>query len=142
MKNPVIYVFLNKSLEMSTGKAASQAAHAAAQSIANNDNMGDNIEWATAIHKTVIVLQARDEAHLRNIQDYLAQRTIKSQLVIDEGVNEIPSHTITALVTPIMEKNEDADKLMSTFALYNDRVDPRLEDMIGFIRNLSPVFPR
>lgn len=102
---------------MSAGKVAAQAAHAAAFSMAQN-HVEDNDLWLHAINKTVIVLEARDEMHLRNIKDYLRLRSVQSEFIIDEGVNEVPSISITALATVFMEKDEQADQLFRSFNLY------------------------
>jgi peptidyl-tRNA hydrolase len=125
MDNPTLYIFINKSLNMSSGKVASQAAHAAAMSMARN-HTEDNDLWIHNIHKTIIVLEARDEMHLRNIKDYLAERTVESVFVIDEGVNEVDHLTITALATHYMDKNAAADKLFSGFKLYESKNDELL----------------
>lgn len=120
LNNPVIYVFLNKSLHMTTGKAAAQAVHAAVMGcLISNEN--DHASWLKAIHKTVIVLEARDEAHLNNISKYLLQRGFHTQTVIDEGVNETEAHVVTALASQILEK-EDQETIdaFSTFNLYKD----------------------
>lgn len=132
MKRPTIYVFINKSLGMSSGKIAAQAAHAGAYSMARNE-LESNTEWLQAIHKTVIVLEARDEQHLRNIKDYLGQRDVESEFIIDEGINEVPHHSITALVTVMIDKNENADQLFSTFNLYK-------EDTVDYIKAFNNLF--
>lgn len=124
MDNPTLYIFINKSLNMSTGKVASQAAHAAAYSMAQN-HQEDNDLWLLNIEKTVIILEARDENHIRNIKDYLRQRGVNSEYIIDEGMNEVPPQTITALATTYMDKNEASKQLMGKFKLYeswNDEV--------------------
>lgn len=125
--NPIIYIFLNKGLHMSVGKAAAQAAHAMAISMVNSSPKLQK-EWQDAIHKTVIVLEARDEGHMRNIRDYLSQRNIALAYVIDEGVNEIDPHVYTAMSTPVLPKDdEDVRAAMSTFKLYRDAVKVSLE---------------
>lgn len=101
LHQPYIYVIINKELGMSAGKVASQAAQGAAATIANH-YPEDIALWAGAFNKGIIVLEARNEAHLRNIKDYLRQRDINSEFVIDEGVNEVPAHSITALSTQMM----------------------------------------
>jgi len=106
---------------MSAGKVAAQAAHATAQlfgSIAAEDAIG---KWIMAPHKTVIVLEARDQQHLTNIDMYMYNRGIECRQVIDEGANEVPSHSMTALISPVMDKNDETDKLMSTFNTYSDK---------------------
>lgn len=126
-KNPIIYIFLNKSLGMSVGKAAAQAAHAAVFAAAQSDESKQQL-WRISPHKTIIVLEARDEEHLRSISTYIEQRGFTSNMIVDEGVNEIDPHTITALSTEILDKNEDQVSLtFSTFKLYKDLVKLTLE---------------
>lgn len=125
--NPVIYVFVNKSLGMTAGKLAAQAAHAAAMSMAEENNE-NRMHWMADIHKTILVMEARDEQHLNNIDDYLIDRGVKPIKIIDEGVNEIDAHTITALATNVLNKdNEQVQQTMSTFKLYRDTIRIKLE---------------
>lgn len=125
--NPVIYIFLNKSLKMSVGKAAAQAAHATVMSVIATDGTG-HMEWLNSPHRTIIVLEARDEAHMKNVRAYLAERKVSSVRIIDEGVNEIDPHVWTALATCILDKDAQYVKdVMSTFKLYRDTVRVTLE---------------
>lgn len=125
--NPVIYIFLNKSLGMSVGKSAAQSAHAAVFAAAASDESKQQL-WRVSPHKTIIVLEARDEAHIRNISTYIEQRGFASNLIVDEGVNEIDPHTITALSTQILDKNDDSVSLtFSTFKLYKDLIKFNVE---------------
>lgn len=121
-ENPVIYIFLNKSLGMSVGKAAAQAAHAAVFAAADSDESKQQL-WRVSPHKTIIVLEARDEDHLRNIEKYLRQRDFVANMIVDEGVNEIDPHTITALSSEILDKNDERVSLtFSSFSLYKDLI--------------------
>lgn len=122
-KNPIIYIFLNKSLGMSVGKASAQAAHAAVFSAISSQS-NDTQLWQVNAHKTIIVLEARDESHMRNISTYLKQRGIYMNMIVDEGVNEIDPHTITALSSEILDKNdENVSASFSTFKLYKDLIE-------------------
>lgn len=128
MNRPVIYVFLNKSLQMSVGKASAQVAHAVM--MANVDIIDDKQrqEWKMAVHRTVIVLEARDEQHMRNISSYLVERAYAVHYIIDEGVNEILPHTVTAMATSVLDKDsEDVEKAFSSFSLYRDVIKVKLE---------------
>lgn len=121
-ENPIIYIFLNKSLGMSVGKAAAQAAHAAVFSTSSSDESKQGL-WRVSPHKTIIVLEARDEGHIRNISTYLKQRGFNANMIVDEGVNEIDPHTITALSSDILDKNDERVSLtFSTFSLYKDLI--------------------
>ena len=124
MKNPIIYVIANKGLHMSAGKLAAQVGHAIGMAMvkANSD---DSYSWKTATHKTIIVLEGRDEKHLYSAQKYLTQRGIETQMIIDEGANEIDPITETALVSDIIDKDNDLEviKAFSIFKLYRDTID-------------------
>lgn len=128
MYNPVIYVFLNKSLHMSVGKASAQTAHAVAMSFMQINDIKHVAKWIASPHRTVIVLEARDEAHMRNIKDYLHERVIPTSMIIDEGVNEIDPHVPTALSTRILNKDDEfVTKALSSFSLYRDIVKTTVE---------------
>lgn len=124
---PVIYIFLNKSLGMSAGKLAAQAAHAAAMSVINSPSEMVS-KWEDSVHKTMIVLQAKDDNHLKNIYEYLEQRGFHMIKIIDEGANEVEPHSWTALSSQILNKEqENVELAFSTFRLYRDTVRLTLE---------------
>lgn len=125
--NPVIYVFLNKSLGMSVGKAAAQTAHAVAMSLIELNSDVYKAKWIASPHRTVIVLAARDQQHMDNIRAYLQERDIPLSYIIDEGMNEIDPHTPTAMATRILNKDKDeVVAAMSTFELYRDDIQVQL----------------
>lgn len=121
MRKPTIYIFMNKSLGMSAGKLAAQAAHVMA-SIPNLDT-----SWM-APHKTILIMQARDQQHMDNISTYLDKREVETFWLIDEGVNETDSHVATALATEIVDKDlETTRDIFSTFELYKDMLRFKIE---------------
>lgn len=121
MSKPTVYIFMNKSLGMSSGKLAAQSAHAMAL-------VDTSKNWKTSAHRTILIMQARDDGHIRNISDYMAERGFKSFMVVDEGVNEIEPHTITALATEVVDRElEHTADTFSTFELYKDSVRITLE---------------
>jgi peptidyl-tRNA hydrolase len=128
MTQPTIYVFINKSLHMSTGKVSAQAVHAAMM-VALGAAKPERDSWHQAMHRTVLIMEARDQEHIINLKKYLEERGIEnSRVIIDEGVNEIDSHVITALATPILDKDDpNTDLAMSTFKLYKDMIKTTLE---------------
>lgn len=124
MKRPTVYIFINKSLNMSVGKVAAQTAHA----MAKVPLLASKAHWLSAPQQTVLVMEARDETHMRNIGDYLSARFIKTYMVIDEGVNEIEPQAVTALATEIVDKDlPDMQAVFGTFKIYRDTVRVRLE---------------
>lgn len=127
MANPTIYIFVNKGLGMSAGKLAAQASHAIAMVMlkASNDRCED---WLRAPHRTILVMEARDEQHLNNIYSYLFERSIGCEKIIDEGVNEIDPHVCTAIATDVLDKDDENTKLaLSTFKLYRDTIRLKVE---------------
>lgn len=121
-KNPCIYVFMNKALGMSPGKLTAQGVHAAIMSVIDAHDSARSF-WKNAMHRTVLIMQARDETHLKDIQAYLKERKFKTYLIIDEGVNEIDPHVATALATGILNKDdEDVKAALSTFSLYREKI--------------------
>lgn len=119
-EEPFCYVFLNKSLKMSVGKASAQTAHAILQLMYKTES--NNIEKWSLHRRTVIVLEARDDAHMRNIKDYLDERGLTASMVIDEGVNEIPPFSITAMAVELVNKNDDRIKeIFQEFKLYKQK---------------------
>lgn len=125
--NPVIYVFLNKKLNMSIGKAAAQASHATALSVINSPQELKN-KWEDANHRTIIILEARDEQHMSNIKEYLDERGYRLLSVIDEGANEVEPQTLTALSTQILDKESSmVQDVFRQFKLFRDSVRVVLE---------------
>lgn len=78
-----LYVVVNTDLKMSIGKASAQVAHAVAR-------------IGITAPKIVIVLGATTE-QLHNLDQYLTSAKIAHHLYIDEGVNEVPPMSATAL---------------------------------------------
>ena len=127
MNNPVVYIFLNKNLGMTTGKASAQAVHAAVFAMSQVDESKLQL-WMASPHRTVIILEARDEDHIRNIEYYLSSRGYQTSKIVVEGVNEIDPHSITALSSGILEKDdENVIKTFSTFKLYSSKVKVNFE---------------
>ena len=116
-KDPVMYLFVNKKLGMSPGKLAAQVAHAAC--LAQRGSSDELIDaWYEYGFYTKLVMEARDEMHLTNIQKYLSDREIKSFLVIDEGRTEIPKHSVTTLGVEVVDKNV-LGPIFAEFKLYS-----------------------
>lgn len=127
MTNPVIYVFINKSLHMTAGKISAQAVHAAMKSVIRSTEQHRE-SWDISIHKTVIILEARDENHIKSISKYLFDRGFNTWDIIDEGVNEIDPHVYTALASAIIDKDDQRTiDAFSTFNLYKDTIKINME---------------
>lgn len=113
-----MYLFLNRGLGMSTGKAAAQAAHAAVEAyIISNPDMRQ--AWHLGGHYTKIVLDCEDAEHMLTIQHYIEERGFKTAPIIDEGRTEIKPMSRTALGVEIVDKaDEHVAATFSVFKLY------------------------
>lgn len=123
IRKPGMYIFVNKSLHMTAGKLGAQAAHAAVQAFQlSKPEMID--AWNLGKHYAKYIMQARDAEHIINIQRYLSERNIKSEIIMDEGMTEIDPHQVTALGVEIVDRaDKDTLATFSTFQLYRDVVE-------------------
>ena len=124
MENPILYVILNKELKMSAGKAAAQTAHAVAL-------LGDfNNKFIDTARRTVIVLEAENEAQIRSLNEYLFNVGLASFYYIDEGENEVPAYSVTAMaVEPFEADDKEKREVFNDFGLFNIRVDGQKESL-------------
>lgn len=122
MQNPVMYTFLNKGLNMSVGKAAAQAQHAAVEAF--RGSASEAIEtWLEGGHYAKVVFQAKNEHQLLKAQRYIEDRGFKTFLIIDEGRTEIEPHTATALGVEIVDKaDRHVAATFGSFQTYRDTV--------------------
>ena len=112
--NTIQYIVVNKDLKMSAGKAMAQVAHA----VSLVSKPKDIILYNKAKQRTVIVLEGT-AAQIENLGLYLYERGIHSEYVVDEGVNEIPTMSITALATQQMNvDNIENRQMLKGFKLY------------------------
>lgn len=106
MKSSKMYVLVNGDLGMSIGKTAAQVAHAVAR-----------VSFTEAPY-SVVVLEATTE-QLHNMKAYLAALGVRNALYIDEGANEIPPMSVTALaVEPLTDDTDfEPDDIFGGFKL-------------------------
>lgn len=124
---PFVYVIANKGLHMSGGKLAAQVAHAVMMAAADQSKELFK-QWTNSMHRTIIVLEADDEAHMRNIHSYLSERGFRMSLIIDEGVNEITPYTVTAMASEVLDRNDpNVAAAFGSFKLYSDPIKVTLE---------------
>ena len=130
--NPILYVILNKELNMSAGKASAQAVHAAMLLEGNYSGL-----FSSSYKRTVIVLEAENENQIKNLYLYLESAGIFSDYYIDEGVNEVGPYSVTALaVEPIAYDDEEKRSIFAPFKLFSggapeERALEALEDISG-----------
>lgn len=112
--NTIQYIVVNKDLKMSAGKAMAQVAHA----VSLVSKPKDIKKYNAAKQRTVIVLEGTAD-QIENLGLYLFERGIHAEYVIDEGVNEIPTMSTTALATEQLDADdEDTRFLFFGFDLY------------------------
>lgn len=124
--NPVLYIFVNKGLDMSGGKIAAQVAQATAGILCENLNPLCK-EWWTGpgYHHAVYVMHADDNEHMYTIERYLHDRGFKTFMMIDEGMTEIRPITPTAMAVDIVDKDDEhVAATFSVFKLYKDKPAP------------------
>lgn len=125
---PVLYIFINKGLQMSSGKIAAQALQAGYGGLRESKEALLDTWWNEGGHHTTLILEARNEKHLENIQDYLKSRDVNSYMMIDEGMTEVDSHTKTALGCELVDKNDPHfRKAFESFKLYRDFISIKME---------------
>jgi peptidyl-tRNA hydrolase len=100
------FVIVPKYPKMSTGKIASQVAHATFIAL-EYENQSEKL--ITAWKKSgmcVIILECKDTLQLMSIDKYLEQWKIPHHLYIDEGFTEVDMGTPTALATGILTEDK------------------------------------
>lgn len=125
---PAMYIFINKGLRMSPGKIAAQAGHAAVEAalISRPPYTEDLIlwnEWRIGLHYMKLVMEARDNEHIRDIQTYLEARGFRTVLILDEGHTEIDPIQPTALGVALVDK--DDPHTAATFGSFKLYKEPR-----------------
>jgi peptidyl-tRNA hydrolase len=111
--SPVQYIFLDRTLDMSTGKAAAQASHASCEGVLRHHAVwgADSAlykAWRSGNHYAKVVLECDD---LFVVKEYLASRGFPTELIIDEGRTEFGGKlTPTALGTLIVDKDDPHTK--------------------------------
>lgn len=124
--NPAMYIFLNRELDMSVGKAAAQAGHAVHLAI---DSQGArNLEGKNELYRawmqsgyTKLVMEARDATHLMTLERYFNEHGYANYVVIDEGRTEVAAHSITALAVEVVDRDDPRAWIFKEFKLYRDR---------------------
>ncbi len=125
---PVLYMFVNKSLGMSAGKIAAQAAQAAVGAYLNSDDELRDLWWEIGQHHTTYVMEARDEMHIVFIERYLKERGFQTFLMLDEGMTEVDPIVPTVIAAEIVDKDDlHVAATFMAFKLYRDTVRVTLE---------------
>lgn len=81
---------------MTPGKLAAQVAHAAVSAVVTNPKYHKVTSWLEE-GQTKVVLQAKDETELFQLQEKARQKDIKTALIKDAGRTELAEGTVTCL---------------------------------------------
>lgn len=112
--NPILYVVLNGELDMSPGKAAAQAVHAAMLLEGNYQGL-----FVSAYKRTVVVLEAKDGETLKNLMEYMQGADIFGAYYVDERSEKGEPYQITALaVEPIACDDKEKRLVFKDFPLF------------------------
>lgn len=133
MNNPVMYVVINGSLEMSPGKAAAQAVHAAMLL-----SMKSKIDFVSSYKRTVIVLEAKDATQIQNLCTYLDEADVDTDYYIDEGMNEVDAFSTTALAAYV-GNDEELRSIFEQLPPYFGHATVRQKDRFGFTKRKIKV---
>lgn len=129
-ETPILYIVLNGALQMSPGKAAAQAVHAAMLLESNYDGL-----FVSAYKRTVVVLEAENSDTLKNLLEYLQGAGIFAAYYIDEHSEKNQPYQITALaVEPIDHDDEEKRSIFAQFPLYGGYVEVKRHDRFGFTK--------
>ena len=109
------YIFIPRRLGMSTGKIASQVAHATFMALEKEDKKLIQ-KWKKG-GMCVIVLECSGQKQLFNTYLYLKDWDIVNHLYIDEGSTEVEAMTPTILATGIID--DTMQWMFSNFKLYD-----------------------
>jgi peptidyl-tRNA hydrolase len=124
--NPCMYIMVDKSLGMSTGKTAAQAAHAAVEAYIGTPESNLKRVWHRGGHYTKIILEADGWQQLQDALTYIEKRGFMCFPIIDEGRTEVKPYTATCFGVQIVDKdNAHVAATFSGFKLYRD-VEPWL----------------
>ena len=139
--NPILYVILNKELNMSAGKASAQAVHAAMMLENNYSGL-----FTDSYKRTVIVLEAENGEQIKNLYVYLGEAGIFADYYIDEGVNEVSAYSVTAMaVEPIDSGDKEKRAIFEQFNLFsgenNDKCERTSSPEQEAIYALRSVYP-
>lgn len=138
---PAMYIFINRGLDMSPGKIAAQAGHAAVEAYRLSDANVLRYQWEAARpvgdieydhpiheawyrggHYAKYVMEARDSLHMLHIEAYLQVRGFRTVMIYDEGHTEIEPIQPTALGVALVDKDDPhTEASFSSFALYRDK---------------------
>lgn len=137
---PIMYLFLNRDLGMSKGKACAQVAHAAVESykISKREMIA---AWELGGHMTKIVMLAENTDQLDSIGYYVQERGFKMKMIIDEGRTEIAPFSPTAIGVEIVDKDDPhTAATFESFKVYKDEPQQNGEVKLTITEGAKKLF--
>ena len=131
------FIIVSKNLRMSSGKVASQVAHATFMVIEKQRNKQSELikQWKKT-GMCVIVLQCKDTTKLLGAQQYCKEWNIHYHLYVDEGFTEVEPMTPTAFATGVLTPEQQI--FFSQFKLYKSSiVDMIIRRFLNFANKKS-----
>lgn len=115
------FVIVPKRLRMSSGKIASQVAHATFMALYKQSvkNLQLIRKWKNSGMCTII-LQCKDVTKLLGAESYCREWKIPYHLYVDEGFTEVEPMTPTCLATGVLLQEQSV--FFSKFELYTDSI--------------------
>lgn len=136
-----MYTFINKSLNMTWGKAMAQAQHAAVESFRyTGENSNLTRLWYKGGHYAKVILQLPDTDAMRNAEIYLRERGFPCIPIIDEGHTEVAPLSYTALGVPLVDKNDPHVRAtFEVFELYVEDEEPQERERTWLLNGEIPI---
>ena len=126
IKDPVMYAFVNKGLNLIPGKVAAQVMHAQEElfteimEYAPGETRRFHLNCAKRNPRTIIVLEVKNTEELYKVENYLRSCEIRTGIYVDERGENYRLEP-TAMVTQ-----------------YLDKADPRIEKIFGMFDLYKP----
>lgn len=124
IKDPVMYAFVNKGLNLIPGKVAAQALHAQEElfteimEYAPGETRRFHLNCAKRNPRTVIVLEVKNTDELYKVENYLRSCEIRTGIYVDEQGENYRLEP-TAMVTQYLDKSDPRiEKIFGMFDLY------------------------
>lgn len=147
IKNPVMYVFVNKGLNMNAGKVAAQVAHAQEELFTELRHMGGeawehHLNCMTQNPRTVIILEVQDTDELYKVNSYLESCDITTGIYVDEG-SATGDYMLepTVIACEYLDKADERTQLIfrmfKLFKYEDDNLKPHLEKAATVLEKVS-----
>lgn len=143
---PTQFIFVNKSLNMNSGKAAAQCAHAVEEltfTILEQGSEEKQKEFKKALSanpRATIILEVANEEEMYKLNSYLESQDIWTGIYVDEMVGD-KKFVPTALAVEYLDRSEAKAKLLSSmfnkFTSIQEQLTDKYQKALTEIRDLA-----